>query len=285
MSALRQQMIDAMTVRGFSERTHRSYLDAITQLAKHYNRSPDQLSIEELQTYFLYLTKEKKLSAATCRLTLNAIRFLFINVLGRESFTLPIVIPKNPQRIPELLTQEEVSRILAASKNLKHQTFLRVCYGCGLRVSELVNLQVKDIESQSHLLRIQQGKGAKDRLVLLPDSLIYFLRLYWQIYRPYHWLFCSSTLEQAVSIATAQKAFQRAKRKAGIKKVGGIHSLRHAYATHQLAAGMPVHQLQKLMGHNSLQSTMRYVHWVPRYQEGQGADLIAALEVTDERAS
>jgi len=282
MTTLRQQMIDAMLVRGFSERTHRSYLDAITQLAKYFHRSPDELSIDELQAYFLYLTKERKLSAATCRLTLNAIRFLFIHVLKRQEFTLSIVIPRNPQRIPELLTSEEVARIVAASKNLKHQTMLKVCYGCGLRVSELMNLKIKDIESCSHLLRVQQGKGAKDRLVLLPESLLAHLRYYWRVYHPYFWLFQGADPEVHLSIETAQRVFSATKKRAEIKKIGGIHRLRHAFATHQLAAGMPVHQLQKLMGHNRLQSTMRYVHWVPRYQEGQGADLIAALEVNHE---
>jgi len=282
MTALRQQMIDAMLVRGFSERTHRSYLDAITQLAKYYRRSPDELSIDELQTYFLYLTKERKLSAATCRLTLNAIRFLYIKVLNRKDFTLSIVTPKSPQRIPDLLTPEEVARIVEASKNLKHQTLLKVCYGCGLRVSELMNLQIKDIESQSHLLRITQGKGAKDRLVLLPESLLIHLRYYWRVYHPYKWLFQGREPAIHLGIETAQRVFTATKKRADIHKVGGIHSLRHAFATHQLAAGMPVHQLQKLMGHNSLQSTMRYVHWVPRYQEGQGIDLIAALEVNHE---
>jgi len=282
MTILRQKMIDAMLVRGFSERTHRSYLDAITQLAKYYHRSPDKLSIDELQAYFLYLTKEKKLSAATCRLSLNAIRFLFTQVLNKERFTLSIATPKIPQRIPELLTSEEVAQILSASNNLKHYTLLMLCYGCGLRVSELVNLQIKDIQCQQHLLRVVQGKGAKDRLILMPDSLIMHLRDYWQVYRPHHWLFQSPNPEVHLSIQTAQRAFSSAKRRATIHKVGGIHSLRHAFATHQLAAGMPVHQLQKMMGHNRIQSTLRYVHWVPQYQEGHGTDLIAGLEVNHE---
>jgi len=282
MTPLRQKMIDAMLVRGFSERTHRSYLDAITQLARYYHRPPDTLSTDDLQAYFLYMTRERKLSASTCRLTLNAVRFLFINVLKQESLTLSLSVPKKPQRIPELLTVEEVAQIIAAAKNLKHQTMLMLCYGCGLRVSELVSIQLRQIESQRHFLRIEQGKGAKDRLVILPDSVLIRLRHYWHIYRPYHWLFQSPDPEKPLSIKTAQLVFSAAKQRAGVEKVGGIHSLRHAYATHQLAAGMPVYQLQKLMGHNNLQSTMRYVHWIPQYQEGKGADLIAALAVNDE---
>ncbi len=282
MTPLRQKMLDAMLVRGFSVRTQRSYLDAVSQLAKYYHCSPDTLKTTQLQDYFLYLVKQRQLSAATCRLYLNAIRFLYLQVLSRDAFEVEIHTPRKPQRIPELLSHQEVARILSACLNDKHRMMLTTCYACGLRVSELVVLQVKHIDSDRKLLRIEQAKGARDRQVILGDHLLMLLRQYWQKYRPVQWLFYGRDLQQALSITSAQKMFKRSKQIAAINKMGGIHSLRHAYATHQLEAGMPVHQLQRLLGHNNLQSTLRYVHWVPAHQPGIGIDLAAGLEVSHE---
>jgi site-specific recombinase XerD len=276
-------MIDAMLVRGFSPRTHESYLYAVTDLAKYYHRSPDQLETNQIQGYFLYLVKERHLSPATCRLSLNGIKFLYHEVLQRE-FEVKIQIPKRQQRIPELLMRGEVAAILAACVNRKHQMMLMVCYACGLRVSELMNLKIRDIDGERRLLRIVQGKGAKDRMVEIPETLLLQLRGYWQLFRPYDWLFQSRHPEKALSVATAQKCFLASKRKAGIDKVGGIHSLRHAYATHQLVAGMPITTLQHQMGHRNIHSTLRYVHWVPNYQGGDsGTDLLADLEADHEQ--
>lgn len=156
---------------------------------------------------------------------------------------------------------------------------LTTCYACGLRVSELVALQVKQIDSDRHVIRIEQAKGAKDRQVILSDHLLILLRQYWEKYRPKSGLFYGFDPERALSITSAQKVFKQAKKHVGINKVGGIHSLRHAYATHQLEAGMPVHQLQRLLGHTNLQSTLRYVHWAPTHQQGPGVDLLANMEV------
>ncbi len=279
MSPLRQQMMDVMLVRGMSPRTHRSYLSAVTDLAKYYRRSPDQLTGEELQAFFLYLVKERNLSSASCRLYLNAIRFFYLHVLGRDSFGVTLHVPKRDQRIPELLMRSEVARILAAPTNLKHRMLLTLCYGCGLRVSEVVALEVRHIDGERRLLRVEQGKGAKDRSVILSATLLQLLRGYWQLLRPPQWLFPGRKMDAPLSIETAQRIFQRAKAQAGIDKVGGIHSLRHAYATHQLEEGMPIHQLQRLLGHQNIQSTLRYAHWVPGHQEGKtGADLLARLE-------
>lgn len=279
MTPLRQKMMDVMLVRGMSHRTHRSYLRAVTDLAKYYRRSPDQLSGEELQAFFLYLVKERNLSSSSCRLYLNAIRFFYLHVLGRDSFGITLQVPKRDQRIPELLKRSEVAQILSASTNIKHRMLLTTCYGCGLRVSEVVALQVRHIDGERRLLRVEQGKGAKDRAVILSPTLLQLLRQYWQLLKPPHWLFPGRKSDSPLSIETAQRIFQRAKRQAGIEKIGGIHSLRHAYATHQLEEGMPIHQLQRLLGHQNIQSTLRYTHWVPGHQEGKtGADLLACLE-------
>lgn len=272
-------MIDAMLVRGFAVRTHRSYLSTVEGLANYYHRSPAQLGTGEVQDYFLYLVKERHLAPASCRLALNGIRFLYKDVLHRE-FEAKIQVPKRPQRIPELLTRKEVAAILGACLNRKHWILLMVCYGCGLRVSELLNLKVRDIDGERRLLRIDQGKGAKDRMVEIPETLLRQLRHYWQLFRPYEWLFPGRDPTTALAVTCAQKCFKSSKCKAGIDKVGGIHSLRHAYATHQLVAGMPITTLQQQMGHKDIRTTLRYVHWVPNYQGGDsGTDLIADLEV------
>lgn len=278
MTPLRQQMISAMRQRGFSPRTHDSYLRAVRELARYYRRPPDQLTADELQAYFNYLAQQRNLAPASCRLYLNGVRFLYLQVLKWPSFDVQLIVPKRPQRIPELLTRQEVQQILQACANPKHRMLLETTYGCGLRVSEVVVLKVRNIDGERHVLRIEQAKGAKDRLVIISPALLSHLRHYWSLYRPEKWLFPRQYRpNQHLSIEAAQQVFTRAKRRSGVDKVGGIHSLRHAYATHQLAHGVPVHELQRLLGHNNLQSTVRYVHWVPGYQHGDvsHADLIA----------
>lgn len=282
MTPLRQQMIEAMRQRGFSPRTHQSYLGAVSALAQYYRRSPAKLSVEELQGYFNYLAQERGLSAASGRLSLNAVRFLYAQVLQWPSFDVPLVVPKRPQRIPELLTRADVGRIIEACTNPKHRLLLELCYGCGLRVSELVSVRVRDIDAERGLLRIEQGKGAKDRLVIVSATLLERLRAYCTRHRAGDWVFAQTrNPRQALSISSAPKIFGRAKRKAGIDKTGGIHGLRHAYATHQIENGLAVHQLQRLLGHGSLQSTMRYLHWMPGAgRDGRGhRDLLAELGV------
>jgi len=274
-------MIEAMRLRGFSPRTHESYLSAVEQLARYYHRSPDTLGLTELQAFFKHLVLERSLSPASCRLYLNGLRFFYLQVLGWAHFDVPLVVPKREQRIPELLTRAEVARLLCASDNAKHRMLLTLCYGCGLRVSELVAVRVRDIDGERAQLRIEQGKGHKDRRVAIGPTLLGHLRHYWQSERPGEWLFPSNARRAAaVGISTAQRVYAKAKARARISKSGGIHALRHAYATHQLESGMPVHRLKEELGHQDLHSTLRYLHWVPEAQRGQGqGDLLARLEV------
>ncbi len=175
--------------------------------------------------YFEYLATERSLSGASCRVFLHGIRFLYLQVLERPSFNVEIPIPKKAQRIPELLTRAEVGRILNACTNPKHRMMLTLCYGCGLRLSELVSLKVRDINGERQLLRIEQGKGAKDRLVPLSETLLAQLRAYWRLYRPREWLFPGHLLTDTLSETSVQKAFTHAKARAGVKKIGGIASL------------------------------------------------------------
>ena len=284
MTPLRKDMIEAMQLRGFSPRTHQSYLSAVEQLAQYFHRSPDKLSHEQLQGFFKHLAIERGLSPASCRLYLNGVRFFYLHVLGWKHFDVPLVVPRREQRIPELLSRNEVARLLNACTNPKHRMLLALCYGCGLRVSEVVAVRVRDIDGERSLLRIEQGKGAKDRLVIIGPRLLDALRRYWQAQRPDNWLFPNNRrCEQHIGISTAQKVYTEAKRLAELDKVGGIHALRHAYASHQLESGLPIHQLQRLLGHGNLQSTMRYLHWVPGGGRAGGAyvDLLATLERSD----
>ena len=260
MTPLRTKMIRAMQMRGFSPRTHTSYLAAVASLARFFGRSPETLESTELSRYFEHLVTQRQLAPASCLLHLHSIRFLYVEVLKRPRPELAIKLPKRPQRIPELLTCSEVARLLETCNNPKHRMALTLCYGCGLRVSELVSLKVRDIDGERHLLRVEQGKGAKDRLVPICDSVLGPLRDYWRVYRPDPWLFCGPR-RGPLSPRTVQRAYTRAKARAGVHKRGGIHALRHAYATHQLEAGLPVHRLQQMLGHRSIQSTLRYVHW------------------------
>ena len=245
MTPLRQTMIQAMCQHGFSPRTQHSYLYVVTALTRYYRRSPDQLKVEDLQVFFNYLVQERSLSPASCRVYLHGIRFLYLKVLHWAHFDVTLVLPKRPQRIPELLTRQEVARLLAAVLNPKHQALLSVTYGCGLRVSEAVALRVKDIDGERHLLRIEQGKGAKDRMVPLAPGVLQALRRYWRIRHPMLWLFPSDLLPDR----------------------------------HQLERGLPIHELQRLLGHSDLRSTQRYLHWLPGVtpQNGGPADLIANL--------
>lgn len=279
MSALRQRMIKAMHMHGFSPRTHESYLSAVRALAKHTHRAPDTLGPGDLKGYFEHLVTERRLAPASVKLAYNGIRFLYRDVLAWPEVDLEVTLPRRPQRIPELLTRAEVAAILAACPDARYRTMLTLCYGGGLRLSEVLAVRVADIDSERKLLRIAPGKGAKDRLVAISPTLLEQLRAYWRLYRPNDWLFAGRSA-QPLCPTGLQRAFTQAKRRAGVTKVGGLHGLRHAYATHQLAAGLGVERLQRLMGHANIQTTLRYVHWLPSASEGEGAlDLIAALGV------
>lgn len=285
MTPLRQQMINAMRQRGFSVRTHKSYLGAVRGLARYFHEPPDRLEASQIQDYFVYLVQQRGLCGASCRLHLNGIRFLYLQVLHWPQFDIPIQFPKKAQRIPELLTRSEVQQIIAACGNAKHRMMLLTCYGCGLRVSELIALKIQQIDGERGLLRIEQGKGGKDRMVVISTTLLDHLRHYWRRYRPALWLFPNSNTPSVhLSITSIQRAFKQAKNSTGIDKVGGIHGLRHAYATHQLESGIAIHQLQQQLGHNDLHSTLRYVHWLPTCQQGSVAfsDLITQLDVRHE---
>jgi len=276
MTALRKTMIDHMLLKGYSARTQESYLNAVSLLARHYHLAPDKLSQADIQNWLLYLVKDRQLSPATCRLYLNAVRFFYLQVLHWSACQLELVTPKRKQRIPDLLSPSDVRLIIENAAHPKYKMMFTLCYACGLRVSELVALEVQHIHGEQHYLQVVQGKGFKDRNIPLTSSLLHLLRDYWRTFRPPFFLFMGSKLNAPISITSVQKYFTKTKNCAAITKVGGIHSLRHAFASHQLAAGMPLHQLKEQLGHQDIKSTERYLHWSPDSEAGD-FDLLAYL--------
>lgn len=269
MSELREAMVDKMLLKGFAPRTQKSYLAAVSLLARHYHASPDQLDQVAIQNWFLYLVKERQLAPATCRVYLNAVRFFYLQVLHWPQCELVLVAPKRQQRIPDLLSCADVRAILEHASHPRYRTMFAVCYACGLRVSELVALKVRHIHGEESYMQVVQGKGSKDRNLPLSASLLQLLRDYWRAFRPVDYLFPGRNPAAPISITSVQKYFTQTKTRAAIHKVGGIHGLRHAFASHQLAAGMPIHQLKELLGHSDLKSTERYLHW---HADGAVAD-------------
>jgi integrase/recombinase XerD len=260
MTELRQRMIHAMTVRGFSPRTHRSYLSAVRGLARHYRRPPDQLSLKEVQAYLAHMVTTRKLSWSTRNIAACAFRFLYHVTLGCDAveFDLPIVKPS--QRLPEILSRDEVARLIESPPNPKHRLLLATIYSAGLRVSEAVGLKVADVDRGRMTLRVEQGKGRKDRVVPLSRRLRKQMESYWRVYPPRLWLFSNQKGTRAIDVTAAQKVFMMAKLRTGISKRGGIHSLRHAFATHLIESGADVPTVQHLLGHRSVSTTMRYFH-------------------------
>lgn len=260
MTELRRRMIQAMTIRGFSPRTHESYLHAMRELAKYYRRSPEALSVEEVQSYLEHLITEKNRAFSTCNVVVSAYRFLNEAVLGRRGVSLEVPYSKQPQRLPEILGREEVARLLEAPPNPKHRLLLATIYACGLRVSEALRLKISDVDRGRMTVRIEQGKGRKDRVVPLSRRLLEQMEAYWKTDPPRRWLFPNRLGVRPIDITVAQKVFTMAKLQAGITKRGGIHGLRHAFATHLIEDGTNLPTVQQLLGHHSMASTMRYFH-------------------------
>ena len=262
MTPLREQMTNAMRLRGFAARTQEAYCAAVAALARHYHCSPDTLNAEQLQSYLLHLITEKKQAYASVNQACCAFRFLYGTVLRWPAVRLDIPMAKVPKRLPQVLSREEVSRLFAAAASLRARTVLMTTYAAGLRVSELCALQVADIESAPDrmCLKVRQGKGAQDRYTLLSPRLLDTLRLYWRDRRPRTWLFPNRAGTAPIDLATAQRIYYAARDAAGIAREGGIHSLRHAFATHLLEVGVDLPTLQRLLGHGHISTTMRYLH-------------------------
>ena len=260
MTELRRRMDEDMMVRGMADRTRESYLWAVTGLAKFYRRSPDQISDEEVQAYLLHLIRDRKRSWNTCHIVVHGLRFFYHTTLKRDRTTFSIPTPRQSGKLPAILSRAEVQRLIAHATTPKYRAMLMTTYAAGLRLTEVLHLRVHHIDSARMSTRVEQGKGGKDRDTLLPPRLLEALRAYWTVYCPTGWLFPGKDPTRPMHPSSVQKAYHTAKRRAGLTKPGGIHALRHAFATHLLEAGVDVHTIQRLLGHRSITTTMRYWH-------------------------
>jgi len=218
---------------------------------------------EEIQVYLLYLLQERKLAWASCNVRFTALNHFFQKFLKRKS--VDFWIPRRPrqQKLPEVLSREEVVAIIEAGKDIRHRALLAMTYGSGLRVSEVVRLRVEHIESPRNLVRVEQGKGAKDRYTLLSAKALEDVRLYWKCFRPKSFLFFGKYKDVPMSITSAQRIYRRAKHAAGINKGSGIHILRHCFANHLLEQGIDIYHIKNFMGHKSVNTTTIYLHLRP----------------------
>jgi integrase/recombinase XerD len=259
MSILRDQMIEQMVLRGFSNRSIDVYISCIVQLSKYYNKSPDLLTDEEIRSYYHYQIVDKQFSKSWVNQSISALKLLYTQVLKREWNRLTIPRPKRPHTLPQVLSVEEVRAILLALGNLKHRAVLTTVYSAGLRLSEVCKLKAADIDSKRMLIRVRQAKGNKDRYTILSVITLQLLREYWQKYRPQEWLFETKPCV-AMSERTVQKIFEHAIKKTAIQKKVGIHCLRHSFATHLMEQGVSLPIIQQLLGHRSLRTTSIYMH-------------------------
>lgn len=265
MTPLRQRMLDALELRGMAARTRESYIDAVARLARHYACSPDTLQAEQVRQYLLHLLRERKLARSSVNQYGCAYRFFYGTVLGLDGDAFQIPLAPAPQRLPEILSREEIARLFAAACHDKARCFLMLAYGSGLRLSELCSLRVADIDSAADrmCIRVVQGKGAKDRYVPLAADVLALLRRWWRMARPTQWLFTAAhDAGRRLDAKTPQRWYRGAGARAGITKQGGIHGLRHAYATHLLEAGVDLYSLQQWLGHGHISTTTRYLHLV-----------------------
>jgi integrase/recombinase XerD len=264
MTPLRQQLIQEMVLRGFSLRTQECYISAVYRLAKFYRKGPDQLTDQQLRDYVFHLATERKLSASSLNQTVSAFRFFYEQVLQRDASQLRRALPRSRKEIrrAQVFSVEEVERLLTVGcPHPRHRTFLMTVYGAGLRLNEACHLKIEHLDSARHQIRVEQGKGKKDRYTLLSPVLLQQLRLYWTLFRPGEWLFPSSRdRQQPMNDTNGQRMFYAAVTRAGLPNKGGIHCLRHSFATHLLEAGVEITAVQRLLGHTSLATTAGYLH-------------------------
>jgi integrase/recombinase XerD len=260
MTPLRQRMLEDLRLRNYAPKTQEIYVDHVARFARHFGRSPEALGPEEIRAYQLHLMQEKKASWSSFNQAVCALRFLYRTTLKQSWAVEQIPFPKQPKRLPSVLSPEEVGALLKAVRNRKHRLVLMTMYATGLRVSEATGLQVSDIDSARMVIRVREAKGRKDRLVMLSPVLLEELRRYWRWYRPAIWLFPGSDPSGPLTARAIQKVCSRARRAAGISKPVSCHTLRHSFATHLLEGGTDLRLIQTLLGHQSVGTTQLYTH-------------------------
>ena len=259
MTELREKMIREMELRNLSKNTQKSYLQAVSGLAKYYMQSPDKMSKEMIEDYLLYLKKEKGQALTTVGTAITGMRFLYNHVLGQEQLSPNCKFAKTPRKLPTVLTHEEIWRIINATDNTKHRLMLMTTYSAGLRASELLFLKAHHIDGKRMLIKVT-GKGGKQRYTLLSKILLPELREYYKTYRPEIFLFPAQGKNKPMTYESLRSVYNKARKKAGVKRGEGVHTLRHSFATHLLEAGYDIRKIQVLMGHTRLTTTMIYLH-------------------------
>lgn len=269
MTRLRKIMLEELQRRNYSAITTRNYLRVVADFAKHFGKSPDKLGLNELRTYQAYLLRERKLTPGTVVNQVAALRFFFVKTLKRHQFRDFLPYPQDQRRLPTVLSQEEVSRLINAAGTLFRRTLLMTLYGTGMRRSELAHLKVGDIDSQRMIIRVVAGKRSKDRDLPLSPALLETLREYWRWRKPKLYLFPTRTRrvhsEEPISDKTVWIACSEAAHRAGIRKRVTPHTLRHSWATHLLEAGTDLRTIQVLLGHDDLETTAQYLHLSQRH--------------------
>lgn len=257
MSPLRRRMIEDMTVRNLSPATQRSYLHAVKKFSRYFNRSPDRLGLEDVHAFQVHLVSNG-ISWPALNQTVCALRFFYGVTLGSAEIPERIAYARKPRKLPVVLSGDEVVRFLEAVPSLKTRTALTTAYGAGLRASETVGVKVKNIDSARGVIRVEHGKGSKDRYVMLSQQLLSILRVYWRLTRPKEWLFPGRRENKPLDVQVLYSACRSARAAAGIDKRVTVHTLRHSFATHLLESGTDIRIIQVLLGHSNLSSTARY---------------------------
>lgn len=260
MTELRRKMIEELQLRNYSPHTQRAYVRCVADFAKHFKAAPDRLGPEQIREYQLFLVRRKKFSWAPFNQTVCALRFFYHDVLHRKWMIEHIPYPRHEQKLPVVLSPAEVVTLFQNTPNLKHRAVLMTIYAAGLRVSELIHLRVTDIDRQRQVICVRQGKGHKDRQVMLSPKLLELLEIYWKKYRPMTWLFPGQRLERPLTQTTVWRICQQARAAAQLVKPVSPHTLRHCFATHLLEEATDLRRIQILMGHRNLKTTARYLH-------------------------
>ncbi|MCE1200292.1 MAG: site-specific integrase [Marinilabiliales bacterium] len=246
-----------------ARKTRLAYLQSVKGLTTYFKQPADQLTNDQIQEYLLYCIRERKLAWATCNVIFSGLKRFYHGFLGRDNAGFSIPPRPRSHQLPMLLSRDEVNRILNAPDNLKHRALLAIIYGSGLRVSEAVSLRAEHIDSKRMLIRIEQSKGRKDRYTILSKGCLTLLREYWRTYQPGKWLFFAKDKNRPMPVETAQKIYTLTKRKAGVTRGRGIHTLRHCFASHALEDGVQLFIIKRWLGHTSIKTTCMYLHASP----------------------
>jgi site-specific recombinase XerD len=260
MKELKEKMRMEMELRNFSNRTKEAYIWHLERFSKLFGRSLEELGEIEVREYLHYLRVKRKVSWSNMNIGYSALKFFYVNVLDRVWSVKKIPRSKSEVRLPSVLSRDEVRKIIENVSNRKYKVIMMVIYSSGLRISELANLKIKDIDSGRMQIRIEQGKGKKDRYTILSKKVLEELRDYYKTYHPKEWLFPGKCGDKPIDVGMIQKAFREAKEKAGIEKEVTVHTLRHSFATHLLEQGVNIFVIKELLGHMSIKTTIKYIH-------------------------